>query len=813
MPNSKVTNSGQTSPKRTIKETAKSIIGYFEVLDAKAKPLPAYTATIMERCFAVFLALWLAFQGAYLHNPALMSAKGWFAAFILTSGALFLFSERLSRNIPKASIIMQFSAILLIGFALIQGEQLGLLASTHLWLMPAITLIPALYLAIKRNLEIFAFAGYATALVIPVLAGIPSINSSLFFGYYFLLCLPLPLVTLFRHWRYLNICVFGWIFTAGSYYLATVYNFAVFDRTQMFFMLFFGCYFLVLWARMAKAPFTVFNFLDFIFGIGLAIGAAICQLRIAMLHQSGVLLSVMGMSFVFATVAILGRLSWGEHGRTLSRIYLFVAAVMLNSSIALFASPTVALGIYCLQATLLFWLGSAADMMRVKAGGFIILMFTPAFFFFSAQHMLAGAAFIALASLCCAYVQDRELKRLAMRSGKKPWSSGLEFFLVVYGFGWCFFGLAAFTFKDMPYPGLVYFALSSACAYIFFALGRIFRLRSLRVAIFIPMLFSIPAALLPFIYQIVIEWPDFSHLASYNYLSGLGALAWVSYFITVWTALYHNWGGLISNRTHARFLALVTLELVLVLTSSCRAFALDFGVSPSLLSTLAVLPSLICVLVLSRIMKTRTVEQPYRRPMLLFVPWMLFLALAGWFVSALSSPGSAAPGGNYIPLLNPVEFVQLVAIVTFGYWQRCLEKYEVPAPHLSSGAMLWVYGVSSFLWLHGVMFRVVRYFSQAEAHEVMDFVELRIIFACIWIVYGILAWLGSTMFVSVLSWLAGALLFVGGSTWLVYMAAGIWGQFVAVVLTIVAVIILTLLIWRSPMPFTQRCRKLAGHAY
>ena len=813
MPDSNDTTSSQTSPKRGIKEAAKNITGYFEELDARARPLPAYTATVMERCFAVFVALWLIFQGAYLYSPALLTGKWWFISFLFTSCAAFAFAERLSYNLPKLSAIMQFASILLMGLGLIQGEQLGLLATRHLWLMPAITFVPALYLAVKRNLEIFAFAGYVIALVMPLVAKVPESSPTLFFGYYFLLCLPLPLVTLFRHWRYLNICVLGWILTAGSYYLATIYNLEAFDRAQFFFVLFFACYFLLLWARLAKAPFSVLNFIDFTFAIGLVIGAAICQLRIAMLYQGGVLFAVVAMALVFATVAISGRLTWGEHGRSLSRIYLFLAALLLNSSIALLAPGTVALGIYSLQAMLLFWLGSAADMMRVKAGGFIILMLTPLYFFFTEQHSLAGSAFIALASIFCAYMQDRELKRLAMRSGKKPWSSRLEFFLVAYGFTWCFGGLAVFTFKDMPSPGLVYFALSSACAYAFFALGRLFRLRSLRVAIFIPMLIAVPAVLLPFIYQTVIEWPDLAYLASYNYLSGLGALAWIAYFVTVWTALYHNWGGLISNRAHARFLALVTLELVLVLTSSCRAFALEFGVSPSLLSVLAVLPSLICVYVISRILKFREVEHPYRRPMLLAVPWVLFLALSLWFVSALTSPGSAAPGGNYIPLLNPVELGQLVSIFIFGYWQRRLRKSEIPTAHLSSGVMLWVYGVSSFLWLHGVMFRVVQYFSQADVHEIMDFAELRIIFACIWIVYGILTWLGSTVFVSVFSWLAGVALFMSGSASLVYMSAFIWGQFVAVVLAIVAVIILGLLIWRSPMPFTQRCRKLAEQVY
>lgn len=796
-----------------MKETVRRIISYLDELDAHAHPLPAYTATIVGRCFAVSLAVWLGFLGAYLYDASLMPGPWWFAALFMISCIAFLLADLLTRNLPKLSVLMQFCAIVAIGASLIQGGQIRLLSAHYIWIMPTITMLPALYLALRRNLEIFAFAGYAIALAMPIFAGIPQNAPSLFFGYYFALCLPLPLAGLLRHWRYLNICVFGWVLVVGSYYLISDYSLAAYERAQIFFALFELCFFLTLWARMAKAPFSVMNLLDFLFAIGLPMGGLVCQIRIAMLYSDGVLLSLMGLVLVFALVGMLGRMSWGEHGRSLSRIYFFIAAVLLNSSIAILFSGTVALGIYCAQAVLMFWFGSATDIMRIKAGGMIVFMLTPFYFFITEQHVLPGSMFLAFSALCCAYVQDRELKRLALRSGKRPWSSGLEFFMVLYGFAWCFGGLAVYAFRDMPYPGLIYFALCSASAYFFFALGKLVRLRSLRVAIFIPMLVSIPAVILPFIYQTRLEWPELSHLASYNYLGGLGALAWISYFITVWTALFHNWEGLISKRAHSRLLCLITLELVLVLTSSSRAFALEFGVSPSLLSVLAVLPSLCCIFVISRVMKLRHIEAPYRTPMLLVVPWMLFAALGLWFVSSLSSPGAAAPGGRYVPLLNPVELVQLVSLVIFAYWQRRLRKSSIPTRHLSGGVRMWVYGLGSFLWLHGVMFRVVQYFSQAQSQDVLGFVELRIIFACIWITYGILTWIGSTVYISSFSWLIGAVLFALGSGTLSYLALGLWGRFVAVVVGLSALTVLTLLLWRSPAPFTQRGKKLAEQIY
>lgn len=785
----------------------------FEALDKKSGPLSACYATIMERCFIVLAAVWIIFQGVYFYSPTLVPGAVWLAAAVLSSLAALGCSGRLSLNRPQASIFMQLASIIGIGLSLVQGIRLGLVPLHYLWFVPAITLVPALYLGLRRNMEFFALIGYVIALTFPFFSGATHLGAGLFFSYYLVLCLPLPFVTLMRRWRYLNICVLSWVAAAGAYYLVSWYGEDNIRQAQGFFALFMLCYFMIVWARIARAPFSVFRFWDFIFSVGLPLAATACCMRIFMPRPDGVLVAVFSMVLVFFIAGIMGRLTWSRHGKTLSRIYIFISVVLLDSSIAILWPGVTALGIYCAQAVLLFWFGSATGIMRIKAGGFIIFILLPAYFFLTVQHALAGSFFIAISAMCCTYIQNRELKRLSMRSGRHPWSSRLELFFVACAFIWCFGSLAVFSFQHMASPGLVYFALSSGCAYLFFAFGKLIRLRALRVAIFFPILISIPAALLPFIYQAYIEYPSASHLMSYDYLGGIGALAWISYFITVWTGLYHNWGGLISRRLHSVLLAVVLLELVLVVTSSCRAFALGFGVSPALLSSLSVAPSLFCVFVLSRVMKFRNIEQPYRTPMFLVVPWILFVLLAVWYVLALSSTGSIMSGVNYVPLLNPVEMTQAASVLVFAYWQRRLRKSAVPTAYLSSGKVLWVYGVSSFLWLHGVMFRVVQHFSQAEMQDVLQFAELRFIFSCIWLVYGMLVWIGSTSFNSAVSWALGVLAFFAGVAMLLYLSFGIWGQPATVMLGFCALVVLALLVWRSPAPFTQRGKKAAEGTY
>lgn len=789
------------------------LIRYFEHKNANAQPLTVAAANKLKLAFALLNLLWLLAQGGCVYNADWLPFGIWSLILVFLSAMTFAAASLLNVNLPKASIGLQFFAVSLIAASLTQSLRLSALSSGYIWLVPSILLIPLLYMSLKRNWEPLALLGYLAALLTPVLGGVILERPFMAFSYYLLLCLPVPMFSLLRRWRYLDMTVFISALAAGCYYLALAYNPASFGYAQLLFILFGCCYILAVWARTLRTSFNVSRFTDFVFCFALTVSGVVIQLRIALSHPGGVLFALFCLAIFFALTSVLSRIILGRGGQVLSRAYVLATIVLLNILVGVLCPGTLAVALYSFEAMFFFWLGSATALMPIKAGGFLLLILVPLYFFAADPQNFPGALFIAFSAIACAHIQDRELKRLARRTGRLPWSSGLEFFLVVFGFSWCFGAIAVLSFRDMPAPGLVCFALSSACAYFFFALGRVWRLRSLRVAIFIPMFIAIPAAILPIVYQISLEWPVFSHFVTYNFLDGFGALAWVIYFITAWVALYHNWEGLISSRLHSKLFALVTLELVLVLTSSIRALGLEYGSSPSLLSTFAVLPSLTCAFVLSRIMKRVEIHEPYRTPIFLVLPWTIFAGLCLWFLSALSSPGDASPGGKYIPLLNPVEVMQVASVMIFAYWQRRLGKSSPPMPHLSDRAMRWVYAMSSFMWLHGVMFRVVQYFSQAPAREVIEVAELRIIFAGIWVVYGIIFWVASTSFASVLAWGAGVILLAAGCFSLVHLAIWLWGTFVAVVIGICSLSLLAMLLWRSPAPFTERGKKAAREIY
>ncbi|MDR2051575.1 MAG: DUF2339 domain-containing protein [Deltaproteobacteria bacterium] len=757
--------------------------------------------------FGICVVLWLAFQLALLSFPGLADARG-FALLLCGAGGAWFFSIRREKREIVLPALPQSISLVLLFAALGQGAALGLPRPELAWALPALGSLPAFYTAFRRRSQFFALLGCAGALGLPAGLGLFQGEPDLFSVYILIFCLPLPFIARHTGWRLLLLCLPGAFLTWCWFMFLHLAQEGISERLQIIFLIFTALYLAALYQRLRHPGFNPHSFPDFLLSLGGVLAVALYQLRLSAWSNDRLILSLAALAALSACLCLLLRRILKEKGRDLFYLHLLLSLFFFNACLHFLLGATPALGLYCLEGAVLFSLGGKRGSRRIR-GTALLFVLSLSLYYFLSDAILPGALFIACSLLVCAFARDREMKRLGRRSGRNCCSSGLEFFLLLSGFAWFFSGLGAFVFKNASFPGLVFFASSSVCAYFFYALGKIIRFRSLRLAIFLPMFVSIPAAILPLAYQARLEWPVFDNMFSYNYLSDLGLLAWGIYFVTVWTALYRNWGGLISNRRHAFFIGLVILELILILTSSCRAFILESGVSPSFLSALSALPSLLCISFISHLSKIRPIFRPYRQVVLILVPTILFLILALWFVFSLSSQGSEAPGGKYLPLLNPVEITQLACVAVFAHWQRRLRKSRIPGPHLSEGRLFWVYGFFAFLWLHGLMFRVLQYFSRAEPEEVFGFTDLHFIFACIWVLSGITLWLCSTRYASLLSWFLGLVLLLAGDAALAVISLGLWGQLTATFLILAALLVFILLCWRSPAPFTAGGKKLA----
>lgn len=677
------------------------------------------------------------------------------------------------------------------------------------WLLPVLGAAAAFYLSAWRKSQTLALLGYAGAIGLPLFTGAFEYWPGLRLPFALAFCLPLPFIIKRAGWRCLPLCVLACFIALCRPVFAAATPEALWSAR--FFLLAFSVLYLADYALLLRrADFDPNRLPDFLLSLGISLAVALLHLSLALALEEGLALALAAPALALAGLCLETKRRQGDKGQRLVGAYFLLAFGMSNAALHFLLEHTALIALYALEGIFLFGLAGRRGWWRLKALVLVFVLCIPLYCVFT-QGRITDAFCVAGAALGCAFLQDRETRRQGRHYGRRGWSSWQEALLLILGFAGFFGGMAVFIFTHVTLPGQTLLLVLSACAYFFYSLGRLIRFRALNLAIFLPILISLPALLLPLAYQAQAEWPAFEHLFSYNYFSGLGGAAWAACFIAIWTALRHCQGGLISKEAHAWLIGLAILGLMLALTSSCRAFALEWGVAPSLLSVLAVLPSLICVIFLSHLPHgLRPLTQPYRRVILLAAPGALFMALAVWFFFSLSSPGRDAPGGNYMPLLNPVELSQLACIAVFSYWQRRLRKARMPAPHLSGGKRIWVYGIFSFLWLHGLMFRVLQYFSQAGAREVFSFVELQFMFACIWVMFGIVLWLGATRYASSLSWCLGFLLLGAGSIFLEFISFRLWGRLPATLLALGGIVLLILLLWRSPAPFTARGRKLGG---
>ena len=744
-------------------------------------------------------------QGVFLYIPS--GIWPWLPVAAAGCG-LAAFFQALNLRQPDLAVLAQGAAALMIFISLGQSALQGLPVQELAWASPALGFIPAFYLAWKRQSRIFALLAYGGALGLPLYLGLLPSRPELYSAYYLALYLPWPLFTRKQRRPWLSLLLPGGFLALEAFCLYQgLYN-PPYRELRFFFPLFFAIYLLNLALNIRRPDFDPRRLPDFLFSFGLPLALGILQLQISAARENRFILSL--AFFFLASVAgcrLFPRLL-GEKGQSLGRLYWLSAFTCLNVGLHFLLDDTLALAAYCAETAAILWFNLHGEGRRKRAASTLFLLFLPLYFFLGDCRLLPSSAVLGLAGLACSLAHRQAARRLRRRAWKHHWASGQELFFLLFGLAWWFGGMGTFVFRSLPEPGLVFFALSSACAYSFYVLGKVLGFRSLGLVIFWPLLISVPAVLLPCLYQTQMEWPVLNHMLSYNYFGGLGALAWGTFFITMGIAMRRNWEGLVSNHWHNWFLGLLSLELILILTSSIRALALENGVSPSVLSSLAALPALGYILAVSYLAKNRNLSKICRRIILSWIPALLFVTLAGWFVLSLGSLGRDAPWGRYLPILNPVELTQISCILVFAYWQRRVRKSKTNAAYLSDGQMGWVYGLFAFLWLHGLSFRLLQYFSQSEPWQVTGFMELRFIFACLWILFGILLCRGGSVYASTLSWLLGLALCLGGSSLLIWIGAKFWGMGTAALLGLLSLALTLLICWSTPAPFTAKGRKL-----
>ena len=513
-------------------------------------------------------------------------------------------------------------------------------------------------LAVLQDAKALAVFALLAGFLAPLWLSTGSGNHVALFSYYALLDAAIVAIAWFRAWRILNLLGFVFTFGIGSLWGASAYRPEHYGTTQPFLLLFFAFYLLVpiLFAR--RQPESRRDLVDgcLVFGtplVAFALQAGLMQDMLQAGERLPLALCALGLGVLYAALAwmLLRRAGYAVLGQ--SHAILAVGFATLAVPLALSARATAS--VFALEGAGLVWLGLRQGRSLPQFAGTLLQM-SAAFALliglmdhggddvravFNPTAM--GALLIALAGLASAWA--------ARIHGR---GQATAFYL--WGLVWWIGNAVHETgrFVDAVARPDVLLVFAAATGWLAAEVQRRAPARALAATVFAAMAMAIPIAL----------WQDAAHA---HPLGGdYGFVAWIAFALLGLRSLWCLRGDAGAGAGAAQFAWWLLWPLLLSLSAAwwCGQAGLEQGWCWALMALPWLALAALALWRFGGLAFPRGDEAARLRTPLLGV---VFAVIAAGWLLALPQSASSAPLA-WLPLLNPLELVQLLALALGAAW-------------------------------------------------------------------------------------------------------------------------------------------------
>lgn len=605
------------------------------------------------------------------------------------------------------------------GYALaLQGAGVGVLylcvfAALHLYqLLPATAAFALLavigaaaaVLAVGQNSMSLAMLGAAGGFLAPVLSASRQGNEVVLFSYYALLDIGIVAIAWFKAWRELNLLAFLFTFGIGGMWGVTRYQSVMFSQAEFFLLLFFLMFvaIAVLFAQ-RRAP-QPGHYVDgtLIFGTPLVV----MGLQAGLMEDLpfGRAYSALGFAAFYVGLAWLIQRRVQPQLRLLVESFLAVGVALATLAVPLALDGHWTAATWALEGAAIFWVGLRQQRALALVSGVglqlaagVAFLVQPAA---SWEHWLSsgfiGAVLLAAAGLLSAWNASRP-HELSRRYGQTPAN-----LLLIWGVGWWFFATCTELQRFMPDASFMnaLLALFIASCVTGAAVARRLRWQALR-------------------YVSLLLWPVMALLArgewqdDANLFANSGWLLWPAAALA--TAAILHWHEQALPRSLLDVLHALALWLFVAIGTLQLHWFLAQVIPESASwaeSVVALLPVL-ALLWLAR--AANTARWPLAAHRAAYVGGAgagLALVVALWSLwSNFRLDGAAAPL-PYLPMLNPLDLMQGLALIELLRWRRALQR-TLPEwlPVDSRRALNSALVLLVFVWLNAVLLRTLHHWA------------------------------------------------------------------------------------------------------
>jgi uncharacterized membrane protein len=699
------------------------------------------------------VAFLLRYMAEHSHIPIEVRLTG----VALASIALIIFGWRLRKTRGGYALALQGGGVGILYLIIFAALRLySILPAAIAFPLLALIAILSAILAILQNSMSFALLAVSGGFLAPVLASTGQGSHVVLFSYYAVLNAGIVAIAWFKAWRPLNVAGFVFTFAIGTAWGVLQYRTEDFATTEPFLILFFLFYLGIAILFTLRQPRKTIGYIDGTLIFGTPILAF--SLQSAMLHDHLMSLaySAIVLSALYLTIAYLLKRRQGDSHKLLFESFMALSVAFLTLAVPLALDARWNAATWALEGTALIWVGCRQNRLLPRLFGALLNVAAACLalseFKMGSDYLVlplgnylgilvqSGAAIFSARTL---QVNRQHLKELEPLVRDALYWGGLALWI-----------LASVSELHRYVPA--YQMAATLLLVTFTTLGsseihRRTQLGAARVAA----LLQLPAML------------GFAVYAGFNlphpFADG-GWWGWPPAFAAVYFLMFRHEGEARASLARALNSSAVWLFCALLSWEFAWQVKAHIAVGETWpTAAWVVIPALF----LWRLPKLVTrVRWPFARNRegYLFVAGVgVALYLAAWsLLTNIASAGDTAPL-PYVPLLNPLDLAQVLALLAlFRYW-RFLRAVDSPgSARIDHRVPLPVLATLAFIWLNALLLRSLhQWFGVAlDLENLMASTLVQTCLSLFWTVLALITMLIAARKRERVVWLVGAGLLV-----------------------------------------------------
>lgn len=695
------------------------------------------------------VAFLLRYLAEHTHIPIQFRLSGVACAGL----ALLILGWRLRLRRPGYALTIQGGGIAILYLTIFASLRLyALLTPAPAFAVLVIIAVLSAVLAVLQDSQAFAFLAVTGGFLAPILASTGHGSHVVLFSYYAVVNASILAIAWYKAWRPLNLAGFAFTFVISTAWGALHYNDSLFNSTEPFLVLFFALYVAIAILFAMRQPPQLRGYVDGTLVFGTPMAAFGYQS--AMLHDrpKALAVSAIVVGVIYLLLAWALRQRQRETQRLLVEAFLALGVVFLTVATPLGLDSHQSGATWALEAAALVWIGVRQGRALARVFG-TALQLIAGIVLLSDMNLFTGpslGAFVALAvaavaAVLSAVVLQKYVQRL--RSYEVPLAPVLFFFGLVL---WVLNGLIEIDWRGPA-------AYARAIALVFVAssaLGcsELARRTALSVAR-LPALWLLPALI---VFAVAAACSGVHHP-----FEQAGWIAWPCACAALYV-IFHRHEGEAAGPLVAWLHASAGWLWVGLLTWEVAWFA-DHSVGgrgswPAIGWML--LPATVLIFMPRLVATSRWPLGVHREPYVMITGGGIVLYLAAWSVATnFLLPGDPYPF-PYVPLLNPLDLAQLLAILVFarfGQYSRSLQY--VPDTEVRPLATT-VLCALTFIWLNAALLRTLHLWAGVpfDLDAMIQSTVVQTALSIFWTVLALATMLIATRRASRPMWATGAIL-------------------------------------------------------